>query len=480
MCRRRSSVSREESFIRTRNLPSGVDTLGGRRVLVRALRHLMALQAGIWLTVAPAAVAANDFPPIPQYGNARHLGVATCASATCHGAAIPAPGGVVLQNEYTTWQTHDKHAGAYYLLLNAQSERIARKLDLDAAHTADVCLDCHADNVPEVKRGARFQITDGVGCEACHGGAENWIQVHTINANETSHQRNIDAGLYPTADPVTRAELCLSCHLGDETKFATHRLMGAGHPRLSFELDTFTAIQPPHFVIDDDYQARKPVASGTKTWAIGQAKSLASLLEVVLDSEHRGAGLFPELALFDCHACHRPMSAGRWQERASLGLGPGVVRFNDANLIMLRVAAGVVSPRLAQEVRQQGRALHQASQASAPEWRAAARALHETSLQAIDVFAQHVFDQADCSALLDNLITEGERGEYIVYVAAEQTTMAIGAILTTMREAGWMGDAEFARIEEAMAEMYEAVQEDEQYRPSAHLDALQRLEASTR
>ncbi len=477
MCRRRSSVSREERFIRTRNFLVGMDTLGGRRVVASALRHLMALQAGIWLIIAPATVAAGDYPLVPHYGKARHLGVATCASATCHGAAVPAPGGVVLQNEYATWQTRDKHAGAYNLLLNAQSKRIARKLDLDAAHTADVCLDCHADNVPEVKRGPRFQITDGVGCEACHGGAENWIEVHTINANKISHQRNVEAGLYPTADPVTRAELCLSCHVGDETKFGTHRLMGAGHPRLSFELDTFTAIQPPHFVVDEDYQVRKPVASGTKTWAIGQAKALASLLEVVLDSEHRGAGLFPELALFDCHACHRPMSAGRWQERASLGLGPGVVRFNDANLIMLRVAADVVSPSLAQEVRQQGRTLHQAS---AAEWRAAAKALHETSLRAVDVFAGHIFDQADCSALLDNLIAEGERGEYIDYVAAEQTTMAIGAIVTTMREAGWMGDAEYARIEEAMAEMYDAVKEDERYRPSAHLDALQRLEASAR
>ena len=448
--------------------------------MVSARQRLMALQVGIWLISTSAAVPADEFPPVPHYGKDLHLGVATCASATCHGGATPAPGGVVLQNEYAIWQTRDKHAGAYNLLLKAQSERIARKLGLDSAHTADVCLDCHADNVPEARRGPRFQITDGVGCEACHGGAENWIEVHTINANETSHQRNLDAGLYPTDDPATRAEVCLSCHLGDKNKFATHRLMGAGHPRLSFELDTFTAIQPAHFVVDDDYRARKPVASGTKTWAIGQAKALPSLLEVVLDSEDGGAGLFPELALFDCHACHRPMSAGRWQERASLGLGPGVVRFNDANLIMLRAAAGVVSPPLAQEVWRQGRALHRASQASAAEWRAAAKALHGTSLRAIDVLARHTFDQADCRALLDGLIKEGEQGEYIDYVAAEQTTMAIGAIVTTMREAGWMGDAEYALIEDAMAEMYDALKEDERYMPSAHLDALQRLEKGAR
>jgi hypothetical protein len=139
-----------------------------------------------------------------------------------------------------------------------------------------------------------------------------------------------------------------------------------------------------------------------------------------------------------------------------------------------------VSPPLAQEVRQRGRALHRASQASAAEWRAAAKALHGTSLRAIDVLARHTFDQADCRALLDRLIAEGERGEYIDYVAAEQTTMAMGAIVTTMRENGWMGDAEYAQIKEAMAEMYDAVKDDERYRPSAHLDALQRLEKGAR
>jgi hypothetical protein len=448
-------------------------------MVTRARQPRIALHATIWLTIAPAAAAAG-FPPVPHYGGAKHLGVASCASATCHGAATPAPGGVVLQNEYTTWQTRDKHAGAYNLLLNAQSEQIARKLGLETAHTADVCLDCHADNVPEARRGPRFQITDGVGCEACHGGAETWLQLHTVNANETSHQRNLNAGLYPTANPATRAEVCQSCHLGDESKFVTHRLMGAGHPRLSFELDTFTAIEPAHFVVDDDYRARKPVASGTKTWAIGQAKAVANVLDVVLDSKRGRTGLFPELAFFDCHACHRPMSAGRWRERASLGLGPGIVRFNDANLIMLRAAADVVSPPLAQEVRQRGRALHRASQASASDWRAAAAALLETALGAVDTFARHNFDQADSRALLESLIAEGERGEYIDYVAAEQTTMAIGAIVTTMREAGWMDNGEYALIEEAMAGMYDAVKEDERYRPSAHLDALRRLEKAAR
>ena len=137
--------------------------------------------------------------------------------------------------------------------------------------------------------------------------------------------------------------------------------MGAGHPRLSFELDTFTQIEPAHFSVDDDYRARKHVAGAVQTWAIGQSMALAQTLDAVLDPKRNHDGIFPEPVLFDCHACHQPMSAGTWQPRPSQGLGPGIVRFNDANLVMVRIVAGVVSPPLGKRLAEQGRAFHLAS-----------------------------------------------------------------------------------------------------------------------
>jgi hypothetical protein len=451
----------------------------GARLRLAAAATLMAAAAAASPWAAGPALA-QDGPPVPQHGSAVHLGVASCASATCHGAAAPLDGGVVLQNENTTWQTLDKHAQAYAVLGNDLSKRIARNLGLKDAKTAGICLDCHADNVPQERRGPQFQLTDGVGCEACHGGSENWIRVHTINDNEGGHARNIAAGLYPTADPRARATMCLSCHLGDDTKFATHRIMGAGHPRLSFELDTFTAIEPAHFQVDDDYAQRKRVVDGVQVWAIGQAMALAQTLELVTDSKWGRTGLFPELSFFDCHSCHKPMSAARWQERASLGLGPGVVRFNDANLIMLRQIARVVAPQLGERIAQQGRALHQASQKTAQDWRSAAAALRTSSLQAVDAFAEHKFTERDLRAILDSLIREGGRGEYIDYVAAEQTTMAIGSLLASMRAAGFLNEGEYEGVQRVMDEMYAAVEKDEQYRPTVHLAALRRLQAAAR
>src|SRR5687768_11242615 len=105
-----------------------------------------------------------------------HLGVATCSNSVCHGASQVFKDSNVWQNEFARWQEYDPHATkAYQALQSAEGQAIAKKLGLGDATQAKACLDCHADNVPPERRGERFQITDGVGCETCHGGAELWI-----------------------------------------------------------------------------------------------------------------------------------------------------------------------------------------------------------------------------------------------------------------------------------------------------------------
>ena len=74
--------------------------------------------------------------------------------------------------------------------------------------------------------------------------------------------------------------------------------------RISFELDTFGALQPPHYVVDDDYKAEKWHGSQIDLWAIGQVTAAKQTLALIDDRLEQG-GLFPEIALFDCHACHQ-------------------------------------------------------------------------------------------------------------------------------------------------------------------------------
>ena len=436
---------------------------------------LSGLGAGITIAAAPQLVAQEELV-LPQYRPDVHLGVASCAGSTCHGAVEPWQGSNVLQNEYVTWQRHDKHAKAYEVLLNEKSKRIAKNLGLGDAHTADICLDCHTDNVPANLRSKQFQVSDGVACEACHGGAMRWLGIHISGV--ATREAEVEAGMFPTEDPVHRASLCLSCHFGDDKKFVTHRILGAGHPRLSFELDTFTAIQPAHYKADRDYIERKRVANGVKTWAIGQAVAVNQILDAILDPKRGQEGIFPELAFFDCQACHHPMSNLRWAPRAGTELGPGIPRVNDANLVILRVIGQRIEPEVGKALREQTLALHKASTESYEAMLEAAKAIRETVRTLIVSFAEQEFDTEQMLALLNGVVEEGLLGAYVDYAAAEQATMAIGAIVAAMKTAGAINDKQHKAMAAILEKGYQAVAKDEEYTPAAFVTALKEFKAT--
>jgi hypothetical protein len=442
---------------------------------LRALWAAVAVVAGFGAAGLCAASAQGQVRQLPQYGQDAHLGVLSCAGSTCHGAVEPWKNSTVLQNEYVTWQRQDKHAKAYNVLLDERSKRIARNLGLSQpAHQSAICLDCHADNA--AARSKTFQLSDGVGCEACHGGAPRWLGIHV--SGQASHSDNVANGMYPIEDPVARAELCLSCHFGDRQKFVTHRIMGAGHPRMSFELDTFTAVQPAHYRIDDDYRKRKNVANPVQTWAIGQAMAMSKLMEAMADPKRNRDGIFPEFVLFDCHACHHPMSNLRWQPRASTGLGPGVPRVNDSNIIMLHVITAQIDPETAKALRSRALALHHASTEGSEAMVTAAKALKEVADKLVVAFAKHNFGRSDMEALMNGLISEGLAGEYVDYAAAEQTTMAMSAIISAMQQSGLANEAQVKTMNAALEKLYTAVAKDEEYKPKTFVAALQDFQAA--
>lgn len=429
------------------------------------------------LTLLPVISAAT--PPLPQLGTTPHLGVATCSGSTCHGAAQPFDNSTVLQNEFITWQREDAHAKAYQVLLNDDSKRIARNLGLKSAHTAKRCLDCHADNVAEDLRGKRFQIADGVGCEACHGGAggaQGYLGLHV--SGQATHAENVQNGLYPSEDPIARADLCLSCHFGNNDKFVTHKIMGAGHPRMSFELDTFTAIMPAHFTVDSDYKERKQVWSNTKVWAIGQTKMVQAYLKQLSRPERlNSGGLFPELVFFDCHACHHSMDNKRWGARASAPLDPGTVRLNDANFLILKEIIAVVDPALATQWQKNIVALHKAgSQGSGAIIKVAAR-LQQTSESMISKIAGYSFDSKTALSLLRRITDQGITGEYRDYAAAEQSLMAIDALLSTLESAGRIKVSGSSALGQQLDALYKVLEDDDTYRPDQYIGGLKKLKS---
>ncbi len=415
-------------------------------------------------------------PVLPFTSPAVHLGVSSCGGSSCHGALEPWKDSTVRQNEFTIWRGKDAHAKAYKSLMSEESKRIAKNLGLPNAFEAKICLDCHADNVPVESRAKGFEISDGVGCESCHGGAVGWLGPHV--SGKSNHAANVQAGLFPTEEPLARAKLCLSCHFGDKDRFITHRIMGAGHPRLSFSLDTFTAVQPAHFVVDDDYRSRKGAIDHVKVWAVGEIVAVNHLLDALTDPKRNQDGIFPELVFFDCHACHHPMSNVRWQARESTGIAPGTPRLADANLIMMGVLLDHLDRTLAVDFKARVKALHQASLKGHEATLAAARHLRELTTTMTGRIAATEFKPSDIRALLVGVIGHGLRGEYVDYAAAEQATMALAAIVDSMKESGLLSQPQYQALIGVLDKCYDAVEKDEAFDPKTFLAALQALEAA--
>lgn len=429
---------------------------------------------GIALLSMPAFVAAES--AVSAVDAHKHLGVATCASSVCHGAAQPFKESHVMQNEFAYWQEFDPHANkAFQALSNERGRSIARKLGIGDATQAKVCLDCHAENVPAAQRGERFQISDGIGCEACHGGAEQWISSHADKNN--SHADNLSKGLYPTEDPVKRAELCLSCHMGTPDRMITHRIMGAGHPRLSFELDTFTWLNP-HYQIDADYIQRKGDWNGVRDWGVGQGVAAANLLDTLVDERAGWQGIFPELVLFDCHACHKPMGANKWAPRQGTGLGPGVVRLNDANLVMFRHVLSVADPGASQRVFEQTKALHQATLRSRGDTLAAARSLSSSIRAELPKVAGFDYDVSALKPILTSMINDADRGEFRDFSAAEQGAMAVQSVVVAFQNAKQLDEQASKSLQARVDALYNTVDNEDSFSSSRFVAALKDVRAA--
>jgi hypothetical protein len=425
---------------------------------------------GAVLLLIPYVVASQI---LPAEGSDKHLGVASCAASQCHGSAIPRDGSNVLQNEYVTWTQNDPHAGSYQTLTSNASKAMAARLGLRAATTARICLDCHADNAALERRGERFQISDGLGCEGCHGGAERWLSTH-YNVPEVGHADSVAVGLYPTDVVTDRATLCLSCHLGNKDKFATHRIMAAGHPRLSFELDTFTELwrtagRQPHYRVDEDYEDRKSSPSHTYTWAVGLLVEGRQRLQLVMNPGFAGSGMFPEFGLYDCHACHRSMKTVQWRALPRHGgAGPGVPFLSDGSFVMILALARTLDEPLAENIEGAMTALHIAGAASVADIRSAA-----ADLDAGFARLQRQISETDLrrrkQQILRQILASGAAAQFIDYASAEQAFMAVQMLVYEL---------ENADLEAEIGELADSLQNDERYRPAQFSRLLSKLDDS--
>jgi hypothetical protein len=216
----------------------------------------------------------------------------------------------------------------------------------------------------------------------------------------------------------------------------------------------------------------RKLRDGVRSWALGQALAAEEQLGVLIDARRGRDGMFAELVLFDCHACHHPMSDKR-NAGARLGGAPGTVRLNDSHLLMLRQIARRVDARSADALMRDSESLY-AALAGGNDAGAPARRVRQSIENLVPRISAHEFSPQDLSAVLMGLIDDGLAGQYSDYQGAEQAAMALQAVADLMARRGLL---RAAAVQPALRELLAALANDERYTEEAFVRALRALRA---
>ena len=420
------------------------------------------------------------YPASGAIGNPTFEGVASCAGSTCHGRA-EGNGAVVRQDEIATWQEPSSpsgaHSRAYAVLAGRRGQQIATSLGLGKATAAPACLGCHSTYAPAAQRGPKFTLGDGVGCESCHGASGGaWLAEHY--ALPATHASNVAAGLVPLDNPKARANVCLDCHYGSSKpgQFVTHAMMAAGHPRVSFELDLFSALQQ-HHQVDADYTRRKAAPNTVRFWAVGQAEAVRRATTLFAQPKFAMEGAFPQFYFYDCHSCHRTITDGpsrklTFETNPGRPIPFGNPPFNDENIIMLSAVAGALVPGEASAFQSASRQFHKAMGAGPAEARAAAQALAARAGALSDALSDRSYANADAFKVIGVIAGEATAPRFTDYAGSVQAVMAVDTLLNALVKEGRVTQGAAAGIRADIARAYKAVEEPNAYRPADFRTAL--------
>jgi hypothetical protein len=164
-----------------------------------------------WIAAVAMALVAPTFavgqtPPSGQaqggarnVANAKYVGVRACRA--CH--RTEAQGSM-----FTIWE-RSKHAHAYDTLASARAREVGARLGVTNPQTDGKCLVCHvtAYGVPPARKHLRFEQSEGVGCEACHGAGELYKTKRTMCQITAGQVDPASVGLV-----VPNERTCVRCH----------------------------------------------------------------------------------------------------------------------------------------------------------------------------------------------------------------------------------------------------------------------------
>jgi hypothetical protein len=418
-----------------------------------------------------------------------------CGGDGCHGRMTPAPAGeetvddvsVVLsrRHELLLWDTQDKHKIATKVLAASRGLQIAKAMgikgeiaDPKANHQWRQCLSCHGvviDNEKQADKksfGPQDRLDSGVSCVVCHAPYANWVVEHSKTVlNEwqtfTREQKEDQFGLRDLWDPVKRAELCSSCHVGNiaEGKIVTHEMYAAGHPPLPpFEILTFSDVLPRHWETSQEKYQRLPKSRALydkiyhfrDDYEVQQVRLLLTSAVIALrnsvqliaahaqaDQQQTGERAWPEFALYDCYACHHDLQSDSWRQKRGYAGKPGRPQMTEWPTVLMPLAIQHAGSERQAEFAQKLDSLTSAFSDTPFGDRAkvavAARDLAQWSEGLLDALKKTPLDRMQSRQLL---LALAERPRKLLdFDSARQTSWALKALLGDLQPAS-LNDAE--------------------------------------
>lgn len=424
-------------------------------------------------TSALASMPPSPFAQAVTADGGNYVGPGSCSAVACHGAIRPVAGSRILQTEYSTWISQDRHARATEILANTVSQRIGRILGIGNPQQAQKCLVCHSLDVPAAARGRNF-ATEGVSCEACHGPATGWLGYHVTR--DANHDESVKRGMHDTKNVVKRTDRCLTCHLGTSEKFVDHEMIAAGHPDLVFELEAFSAAMPRHWRETTDADAGKPV----RTFALGQLTHLRASLDRL--ARRVKGPIWPEYAELDCFACHHSLTRAEDSWRQAAGYEnrarPGLPQLQVSRYLTGRRVLQAWDAQAATELDGVMSKLQiEASRLSARPDEVVALAGQARSI--VDRGLSRVLTSPAtpemASAMLRGIFTDApqiaDRGER----AAEQAAMAVEVLATAIAKTRGQDPA---AMKATFTELFQQFESPSSYEPRRFVAAMKKAEAA--
>ncbi|MGD8414607.1 MAG: multiheme c-type cytochrome [Candidatus Latescibacterota bacterium] len=117
--------------------------------------------------------------------------------------------------QYVIWEK-SKHAQAYATLAGEKAMEIAKKKGIANPQEADECLKCHVTGygTPAELLGSKYDKTEGVTCEACHGAGSEYYKKSTMVGLTTGEIEPASVGLV-----LPDEKTCKTCHNEESPTF---------------------------------------------------------------------------------------------------------------------------------------------------------------------------------------------------------------------------------------------------------------------